>query len=125
MNEITKVRIRGIEVEFNWFDMESREKYAAANDTLQAELEALDHQWEAIEDPTEAQEIAHFKAICTAVHEMFKSLFGEVITEKIFKGKYDYFACMDAIASLVSAKEKQAKVIESIASSPKMSDPVN
>ena len=118
MTDITKVTIRGVDVHFNWFDMENREEYEKANNKLQAKLEKLEAEYD--KDPSD--EINYFKGLCDAVHDLFSDLFGAEGTEKIFHGKHDYFACMDAIASLVSAKEKQAGVIESIANSPKLSE---
>jgi hypothetical protein len=124
MSDITKIRVRGVEINFNWFDMDSRARYAAANDTLQRRLADIDAAWDSLtpEQITGEAETKHFTALCDACHDFFRDLFDADTADQIFQGKRDYFACMDAIASLVTAKERQGALIESLANSPKLND---
>jgi len=109
MEDLTKVVINGVELDYNWMDMDVRETYIRAMNRYE---EAIDSLLEKEKQSTSAEgEIEEYRAMCRATAELFDETFGAGTGEKIFAGKHDFNQCLDALNTLYQSRVIQQKMV--------------
>lgn len=98
-------KINNVEVEFDFFDMDDKEKFnksfAKANDKIQA-LSSL------------KDDVAYGRQYCEAIIIFFESLFGAEKTFEIFEGKTNLRKSTLAVQALIEEKIRQDKELAEI-----------
>lgn len=109
MEDLTKVTINGVELDYNWMDMDVREKYIHAMNKYE---EAIDSLLKKDERSSDAEgEIKLYRAMCEATARLFDESFGDGTGEKLFAGKHDFNRCLDALNLLYQSRVIQQKSV--------------
>lgn len=98
------VKINGVELELDIFDMNVAEKYEKAIAKVQ-------------EEAAKSKGLKLSSSIrkqCTAVFECFDAIFGEGTHQKIFGERVNLIDCLKAFESLIQGANDQVKEVESI-----------
>lgn len=94
------MKILDEEIEFDFLDAEDVERLEKAIDNTKKELEKID-------DRKSLSQL--IRETCEIINKCFDDLFGNGISNKLFKGKYNMKLCLQAFRELVEEKERQEK----------------
>lgn len=109
--DITKVTINGVELDYNWFDMEIRKKYMENVEKYSTKIDDLGKTLS--DSPSETEEIAYYEKVCKLTFELFDNVFGKGTSDKVFKKKADFLACAEAVQILKDSRFEQQGHMES------------
>lgn len=97
--------INGVELEdIDIYDLEVAEKYEKAIECL-----------EVIKGKTNINGSEGIRSICTAIFNVFNTVFGEGTDKKIFGNKVNLITCIKALEEFVMQINEQKKEIEKLA----------
>lgn len=97
------MKILETEIDFDFYDAMQMQKFEANADEMSKKIKEI--------KPSEMKQSEFVIAICEIVEQGFNSIFGENISEKIFKGKKNFKLCIQAYRDLVKAREQQEKEV--------------
>lgn len=101
MNDYTKFNILGVELEFDFLDLDEKEFFESVfseiNKKISSEVDDKDFS------------IENARKYCESIISLFEELFGEEKTYDIFSGKCNLMKCTAAIKELIKAKLEQDK----------------
>jgi hypothetical protein len=101
MNDYTKFNILGVELEFDFLDLDEKEffesVFSETNKKISSEVDDKDFS------------IENARKYCESIISLFEELFGEEKTYDIFSGKCNLMKCTAAIKELIKAKLEQDK----------------
>lgn len=93
------MKILDVEIDFNFFDANQAKKLEQGIDITNQEIDSLDLDQMRLSD--------FILAFCNAIEKCFDSTFGKGTSKKIFNGKKDFKACVQAYRDLVKARTSQ------------------
>lgn len=103
MNDYTKFNILGVELEFDFLDLDEKEffesVFSETNNKISSEVAKDDKDFS----------IENARKYCESIISLFEELFGEEKTYDIFSGKCNLMKCTTAIKELTKAKLEQDK----------------
>lgn len=102
MNDYTKFSILGVELEFDFLDVDEKEFFISIFSETNKKMSEL-----ANDDKDFSIETA--RKYCESTISMFEEMFGEEKTYDIFKGKCNLMKCTTAMKELTKAKLEQDK----------------
>lgn len=105
MKDYTKFNILGVELEFDFLDVDEKEFFDSIFSETNKKISEI-----ASDDkdfPTESA-----RKYCESIIGMFEAIFGEEKTYDVFKGKCNLMKCTTAIKELTKAKLEQDKAFE-------------
>lgn len=102
MNDYTKFNILGVELEFDFLDLDEKEFFESVFSETNKKISEV-----AKDDKDFPIESA--RKYCESIIGLFEKLFGEEKTYDIFSGKYNLMKCTTAIKELTKAKLEQDK----------------
>ena len=105
MKDYTKFNILGVELEFDFLDVDEKEFFDSIFSETNKKISEI-----ASDDKDFSIESA--RKYCESIIGMFESIFGEEKTYDVFKGKCNLMKCTTAIKELTKAKLEQDKVFE-------------
>lgn len=97
------MKILETEIDFDFYDAMQMKKFEANADEMSEKIKRI--------KPNEMKQSEFVIAICEIVEQGFNNIFGENISEKIFKGKKNFKLCIQAYRDLVKAREQQEKEV--------------
>lgn len=98
-------KIDGVEVEFDFFDMDEKEDFDAIFLTANEKIQKLSNEHKDFDTK-------FGKAYCEVIVNMFEDLFGEEKTYEIFQGKTNIMKCTTAVKDLAKAKLEHDKLFQ-------------
>lgn len=99
MNDYTKFNILGVELEFDFLDLDEKEFFESVFSETNTKISEV-----AKDFPIESA-----RKYCESIISLFEELFGEEKTYDIFLGKCNLMKCTTAIKELTKAKLEQDK----------------
>lgn len=99
MNDYTKFNILGVELEFDFLDLDEKEFFESVFSETNNKISEV-----AKDFPIESA-----RKYCESIIGLFEELFGEEKTYDIFSGKCNLMKCTTAIKELTKAKLEQDK----------------
>ncbi|MCI1966862.1 MAG: AP endonuclease [Oscillospiraceae bacterium] len=91
---MSKIKISGVELEFNPLDADEVETYEAAIERVQKRTQEIK-----VDKSMKLSE--GIRAICHEIFDCFNTVFGEGTDRKLFGNKTDMGACLSAFGELV------------------------
>lgn len=102
MNDYTKFNILGVELEFDFLDLDEKEFFESVFLETNKKISKDDKDFS----------IESARKYCESIISLFEELFGEEKTYDIFSGKCNLMKCTTAIKELAKAKLEQDKAFE-------------
>ena len=100
------MKIRGIEVDFNFLDADDAERFEKEAEKVVKECETK-----------EKQQMSYSQTIreeCMVIDNFFDNVFGTGISKKMFNGKYNLEEHLKAFEDIVKEKLEQQKGLQNI-----------
>lgn len=100
------MKIKDIEVDFNFLDADDIEKFEQEAKKVVDKCEK-----------EEIQELEHSEAIrqeCNIIEEFFDGVFGKGLSEKLFKGKKNLLEHIKAFEDIMKMKEQNQSELQSV-----------
>ena len=101
MNDYTKFNILGVELEFDFLDLDEKEFFESVFSEINKKI--------SLEVDDKDFSIENARKYCESIISLFEELFGEEKTYDIFSGKCNLMKCTAAIKELIKAKLEQDK----------------
>lgn len=98
------IKIFDTEIDFDFADADCIERIE--NQYSETEKELNEINW------NDEKKSECVRAFCKAIFNFFDKVFGEGISEKLFKGKYNYQKCLQSFKYVLDEKTKQDNEID-------------
>lgn len=107
------MKILEIDVDFDFADADDMKRFEETYPITMGELTKIQEK-----NQNEKEKMANSEQIrefCNVISNFFDKVFGEGVSNKVFKGKANYMVCLRAFKSVVAEKEKQDAEMDEIA----------
>jgi len=105
------MKIFDVEVDFDFRDADDMEKFEKSYAETEKKIDEYKKSLERLDEKNVVQSEV-IRAFCTIVSDFFIELFGKEATDKIFKGKSNYYTSLEAFKYVVDSKIEQETVAE-------------
>lgn len=101
------MKVLDVEIEFDFYDADNMEKFEKYSEEAQKELDNIDNI-----NINKLKQSEFIRKTCNIIYRCFDNIFGEGISEKIFKNKNNFKSCVKAFKDLIEARVQQDSEIE-------------